>query len=99
MRRASPLALRAIPNCQMDGSVPEPPPSLPPSPPAPAPLPSSSLNGDPEAPPRDDRPRKSRLYCKKVYFVVYLNPYSMSFHFFKKIRDPYEVLKKYLVLQ
>ncbi|KAJ4435730.1 hypothetical protein ANN_18347, partial [Periplaneta americana] len=42
VRRASPLALRAIPNCQMDGSVPEPPPSFPPSPPAPAPLPSSS---------------------------------------------------------
>ena len=85
MRRASPLARRAIPNCQMDGSVPEPPPSLPPSPPAPAPLPSSSLNGEPDAPPRDESPRKSRLYCKKM---LYLYSKFMKPHHFKEFIIP-----------
>ncbi|KAG8318207.1 hypothetical protein J6590_010085 [Homalodisca vitripennis] len=58
VRRASPLPLRAIPNCHMDGSEPAPPPSLPPSPPAPAPEPSSSRRLPPPEP-RVDRPRKS----------------------------------------
>lgn len=62
VRRASPLPLRAIPNCHMDPSEPPPPPTFPPSPPAPEPEPSSSRIPPPE--PRAERPRKSRLYCK-----------------------------------
>lgn len=68
MRRASPLARRAIPNCQTDGSLPGAEPVLLPSTPAPppspsAPAPSPPLYGEPPAP-RADRPRKSRLYWK-----------------------------------
>ena len=68
MRRASPLARRAIPNCQTDGSLPGAEPALLPSPPAPlpspsAPTPSPPRYGEPPAP-RADRPRKSRLYWK-----------------------------------
>lgn len=69
MRRASPLARRAIPNCQTDGSLPGAEPVLLPSTPAPppspsAPAPSPPLYGEPPAP-RADRPRKSRLYWKR----------------------------------
>lgn len=73
VRRASPLPLRAIPNCHMDPSEPPLPPSFPPSPPAPEPEPSSSRILPPE--PRAERPRKSRLYCKikqKVQLVFQL---------------------------
>lgn len=73
VRRASPLPLRAIPNCHMDPSEPPLPPSFPPSPPAPEPEPSSSRILPPE--PRAERPRKSRLYCKikqKVELVFWL---------------------------
>lgn len=69
VRRASPLARRAIPNCQTDGSLPGAEPVLLPSTPAPppspsAPAPSPPLYGEPPAP-RADRPRKSRLYWKR----------------------------------
>ena len=62
--RESPLPLRAIPNCQMDGSPPPPPPVLPPSMAEPlAPLSSPSRIPGDELRPRGDSPRKSRLYC------------------------------------
>ncbi len=67
--RESPLPLRAIPNCQMDGSPPPPPPVLPPSMAEPlAPL-SSPSRGD-ELRPRGDSPRKSRLYCHQQSMEV-----------------------------
>ena len=93
MRRASPLARRAIPNCQTDGSLPGAEPVLLPSTPAPppspsAPAPSPPLYGEPPAP-RADRPRKSRLYWKTgpksqiIHSVLYpfpLLPSFFSFH-------------------
>ena len=64
VRLESPLPLRAIPNCQMDGSPPAPPLALPPSVAEPAPPLSSSPRWPGERP-RGDSPRKSKLYWIK----------------------------------
>ena len=58
----SPLPLRAIPNCQMDGSPPAPPLALPPSVAEPAPPLSSPSPRWPGDRPRGDSPLKSKLY-------------------------------------